>query len=162
MNVIDRIRDKSYLDTGCWVFGGACNKSGYGKIADEIRGRPNLVHRVAYRELVGPIPDGLCVLHSCDNPPCWNPYHLFLGTRLQNAEDRDNKGRGRSPGSPGEANGSAKISEAQVREIRALYALRDYTQSELAVLFCLSYHTISNILLRKSWKHVIEVPDARS
>lgn len=75
---------------GCWEWKGFTNPKGYGIIAGSGQ---VLAHRVSYRELVGPIPDGLCVLHRCDNPPCYNPAHLFLGTRADNNRDMRDKGR---------------------------------------------------------------------
>lgn len=77
--------------SGCWEWTRGCDEFGYGQmtVADESRS----VHRLAYEELVGPIPAGQSVLHHCDNPPCWNPAHLFLGTQLTNMRDRNAKGR---------------------------------------------------------------------
>lgn len=72
---------------GCWVWSGRTNRQHYGTLGER------LAHRISYEFYVGPIPEGLCVLHRCDNPPCVNPKHLFLGTRADNAEDRDRKGR---------------------------------------------------------------------
>jgi len=77
--------------TGCWEWAGHRNLKGYGSAWD---GKTmTRAHRVAYRVFVGAIPEGLFVLHRCDNPPCCNPEHLFLGTHLDNMEDMRNKGR---------------------------------------------------------------------
>lgn len=77
----------------CWEWQGS--KVGeYGHIG--VGGRENklvLTHRAAYEVSVGPIPDGMKVCHTCDNPPCCNPKHLFLGTQADNVRDRDAKGR---------------------------------------------------------------------
>lgn len=67
------------------------NRAGYGRL--RIAGRWDLAHRVAYILRSGPIADGLCVLHRCDNPCCVNPKHLFVGTKTDNALDRDRKNR---------------------------------------------------------------------
>lgn len=75
--------------------GGGASRSGHRRIWFE--GRMRLAHRVAWMITNGPIPDGLCVLHRCDNPPCVNPAHLFLGTVQDNNADRDAKGRGKLP-----------------------------------------------------------------
>lgn len=74
----------------CWEWKAFRNK-GYGKFT--YNGRMYLAHRLSWILTNGPIPDGLGVLHSCDNPPCVNPDHLFLGTQLDNMRDASNKGR---------------------------------------------------------------------
>lgn len=81
----------------CMVWEGSRTKYGYGKYYDSVEGKRiyDYVHRAAYRFYIGPIPTGMFVLHTCDNPPCWNPWHLFLGTGRDNALDREAKGRGR-------------------------------------------------------------------
>ena len=84
------------------------NKMFYGQVRRD--GKLWLVHRLVWVEENGPIPDGLCVLHRCDNPPCINIEHLFLGTRPDNTNDMMAKGRQR--------NGYRKISESQRYEIR--------------------------------------------
>ena len=80
----------------CWEYQGSRHtKTGHGRIARDdgvIRG----AHRLAYETAVGEVPDGMCVLHSCDNPPCVNPAHLWLGTYADNNHDRDAKGRTRN------------------------------------------------------------------
>ena len=85
--------DASAGPTGCWLWTGARFPAGYGAI--KIAGRPWGAHRVAWELVNGPIPDGLQSLHRCDNPPCVNPLHLFLGSQADNARDMVAKGRSR-------------------------------------------------------------------
>jgi hypothetical protein len=75
----------------CWVTDVARDKNGYSRLV--IQGRTYKLHRLAYEHLVGPIPDGLLILHTCDNPPCCNPAHLYPGTPAQNMLDKKNRGR---------------------------------------------------------------------
>lgn len=83
---------RNVTETGCWEWTGGVNASGYGEMGIGKHGR-SLTHRAGYEAFVGPIPDGMCVLHRCDNPPCFNPDHLFLGTRQENNLDMVAKGR---------------------------------------------------------------------
>ena len=80
------------LTTPCWIWTAFCNADGYGVFGT---GAKTLIspHRFSWELHFGPIPDGLWVLHKCDNPPCVNPSHLFLGTQLDNIQDMLSKGR---------------------------------------------------------------------
>lgn len=78
-------------EKGCWLFSGFINQNGYGRIS--VNGKPETVSRVAYELFVGPIPDGLGVLHKCDVRHCFNPAHLFVGTAKDNLQDAANKDR---------------------------------------------------------------------
>lgn len=80
-------------NTGCMEWQGFIDKTKYGRIS--IDGASRYTHRVSYRLFKGEVPEDLCVCHSCDNPTCVNPDHLWLGTHLENMQDRDKKGRGR-------------------------------------------------------------------
>jgi len=95
MNDKDEIRFlskiKISLPDNCWEWEASKNKGGYGQFA--VNKKPKLAHRVAWELKHGSIPNGLCVLHKCDNPPCVNVNHLFLGTRQDNLKDMRNKGR---------------------------------------------------------------------
>lgn len=85
-----------HVDTSgdCWTWTAYRNVYGYGVVG--VRGsRTMLAHRAAYELAVGPIPAGYRILHTCDNPPCVNPAHLWVGTQLDNIADRQAKGRGR-------------------------------------------------------------------
>lgn len=78
-------------DAGCWKWTGLINRAGYGYLS--FGRRKHMAHRFVYEQLVGPIPDGMILCHKCDNPPCVNPEHLFLGTDAMNAKDKSAKGR---------------------------------------------------------------------
>jgi len=100
----------------CWLWVGSKNQQGYGNISiGRVQGKSRcmLAPRLAWKIANGDIPEGLHVLHSCDNPPCVNPEHLWLGTQTDNNRDMRNKGRNPRP--------YAKLTESQVRDIRALY-----------------------------------------
>jgi len=86
-----KIQDR---DNGCKEWVASTNRLGYG--TTRIERKFYLAHRFVWELTKGPIPEGLCVLHSCDNPPCCNIEHLWLGTRDDNNKDRMRKGRGRS------------------------------------------------------------------
>ncbi|KKM02552.1 hypothetical protein LCGC14_1783330 [marine sediment metagenome] len=77
----------------CWVWTGTRQSQGYGILY--VEGEPVLAHRFAWAFENGPVPEGIQVLHHCDNPPCTRPSHLFLGTQKDNMQDMANKGRGR-------------------------------------------------------------------
>jgi len=106
--------DSSAGADACWPWSGSVDQSGYGMVA--LDGHARRTHRVAYALAVGPIPTGMLVCHHCDNPPCCNPAHLFLGTLTDNNRDRANKGR--SAALRGERNGNSKIADADAHVIR--------------------------------------------
>ena len=141
-----RFDEKYEVDvvSGCWEWIAGL-RHGYGLIWD---GNPVGAHRVSFRLHRGSIPDGLCVLHHCDKRPCVNPAHLFLGTKADNATDRDKKGR-LGP-HKGVFNGNAKLTDAQVLEIRA----SGRTPHSLAKQFGVTHIHIYSIFNRKTWKHI--------
>ena len=99
----------------CWVWTGYTNAKGYGGIS--ACGGHLFTHRVSYALHYGEDPGPLRVLHRCDNPPCCNPAHLFLGTMKDNTQDMLSKGRGVAP--VNEHNGRTTIPSHQVDAIRA-------------------------------------------
>lgn len=130
-------------DSDCWEWQGYCDAKGYGRLKEDK------VHRLAYTLRNGPIPDGLCVCHKCDNRACCNPDHLFLGTNADNTQDMVQKGRHRGP--KGRANSHAKLDDDIVREIRE----SSLACEELAARFCISPSQIRSIWKRRTWKHVL-------
>jgi hypothetical protein len=140
------------VPSGCLEWQGSKAAIDYGHIRCD--GRLQYAHRIAWQIANGPIPDGLCCLHHCDNPICCEPSHLFLGTQADNMHDRDAKGR-LTP-ECGERNAQHKLTENQVREIRALYQpySREYSHLALAKRFGVSSTQIWKIVNRKKWNHI--------
>lgn len=106
---------------GCWLWMAARKKGklNYGYVS--IGGhKVKQAHRMAWELEYGPIPEGKCVLHSCDNPPCVRPSHLFLGDELANARDRDRKGRGRPRGSEERGKSAQRRVVSEKRQMAAL------------------------------------------
>src|SRR5690606_8661785 len=128
----------------CWEWKRSRNKHGYGLLT--ISGKSHFAHRLAYELPKGSIPDGPFVLHECDNPSCINPEHLSAGTQSQNMADCHARGRSRIPAPrlPGELNGSAKLTAAQVSDMRIRLA-RGESQSSIAADFGISQSQVSNI-----------------
>lgn len=79
------------IKSGCWIWQGGVDQDGYGKV--KRFGKTIRAHRLFYEHHTGPVPDGLWVLHRCDTPLCVNPDHLWVGTQLENEQDKDAKGR---------------------------------------------------------------------
>lgn len=112
-----------YIGTPCWLWTRSKNDSGYGRcyVGNRVY---RLAHRVVWELANGPIPAGMCVCHSCDTRSCIRPDHLFLGTPIENNDDKVRKGRGyRIPPGRffGTDSGSAKLSNEQVVELRLSY-----------------------------------------
>lgn len=134
----------------CWVFtAGGVVRSGHRMMW--VDGGMRGAHRVSWELHHGPIPDGMSVCHRCDNPPCVNPAHLFLGTPTENTADRDAKGR--HVALPGSDNGAAKLTEDDVREIRRMLDNR-VPQRRIAQRFGVHQTLISLINVGKAWTHV--------
>ena len=109
-------------------------------------------HRLAYILAYGSIPDGLWVLHTCDNPRCCRPDHLFLGTQLDNMRDMQVKGRGRY--ARGEKQGHSKLTTVQVVEIRRRYSLGGTSQQQLATEYGVSRAAVWEVIHGTTWAHI--------
>lgn len=153
MMVTERLWSKICLGDGgpgCWEWTGA-KSDGYGSLRVSSGGTSAALyaHRLAYEWLRGLIPDGLCVLHHCDNPSCCNPDHLFLGTRTENSADMARKNRSTF----GERNPQARLTEKDIREILRRHSAGE-SQAGLGREFGVSGSHINGIVHRRFWKHV--------
>lgn len=137
----------------CWVWTASVRHDGYGNFQVRVLAGgvlPVGAHRVAYAfDHGGMLLTRAMICHACDNRPCVRPDHLFAGSRLENAADAVAKGRH----CHGERRPAAKLTEAQVREIRAI-PRGTLSQSEIARRYSISRSVIENILLGKAWRHV--------
>lgn len=156
----------------CWVWDGTRNNHNYGvffiRPINTIRSRsfwPCGAHRLSWILANGQsIEQGLYVCHRCDNPPCINPAHLFLGTALDNVRDAISKGRMRPAGghaggdyshmARGEASGKSKLTEAKVREARVLRA-EGWTVQRIADHLEVGRTTVTQVLKGMTWRHVL-------
>jgi hypothetical protein len=127
-----------------WPKGKTIN--GYGK--RKIRGKTVTAHRAEWLEKRGPIPEGMNVLHRCDNRPCRQIEHLFLGTTQDNADDMVSKGRS----THGTRNNTTKLTPTQVDEVRAAYKTGE-TQRDLATRYGVCKSTIGYLVRGETWKH---------
>lgn len=138
----------------CWEWTGALN-GGYGQFHVGLhRDSVMLAHRVAYGLHTGDLPEVVC--HQCDNPKCCNPAHLFGGTRADNNRDKSRKGRASAPrpNHSGERHNQAKLSNAQVSDIRCAYAAGGATQRALARKYGVSQRTINKAVRGISFRNV--------
>lgn len=133
----------------CLVWTGSCTRFGYGHM--QVGGVLTVVHRVVWEREVGHIPEGMFVLHKCDNPPCCRPDHLFLGTKKDNAVDMVNKGRLKTPGLRGDNHPNSKLTKEKVYEIRK-HLQEGVTQRELSRRYGVSWSAIHQIHKGRIWK----------
>lgn len=127
----------------CWIWTGSCNHLGYGRIGEGgDKCKRIAVHRLAWELRHGTIPVGLQVLHHCDNPPCVNPNHLFLGTNADNMADKARKNRNQAERS---------LTIEQAAEIKA----SNRRGGELAKQFGVTASVISDIKRGRTYKHVL-------
>lgn len=173
MDILTRIMNKvkineephPVLGTPCWIWQGSTSIKGYGQVA--YKGRPHTVHRLMYQLKVGDTGSLFCC-HKCDNPPCCNVDHLFLGTAADNSNDKIAKGRHKccpigfkkKPNqiARGERHGFAKLADEQVLEIRRLYP--SVNGVELAKMFCVGHTLIYSIIHGRKWKHLLPITNA--
>jgi hypothetical protein len=112
---------------GCWLWSGSKDRDGYGTY--HVSRVTQKAHRVSWELSFGAVPDGLCVLHKCDNPCCVRPDHLFLGTQADNVKDMNQKGR---------SSGNVQIPDEIVRQIKAMRASTGATFAKIGATFGIS------------------------
>jgi hypothetical protein len=148
---LDRMFARSKrTDRGCLEWQGERFKKKYGRI--KVDGVRYLVHRLSWLLQRGEIPPGKQVLHHCDNPPCWQIRHLFLGTQLENIQDMFSKGRQNK--ARGEGHGRAKKTEAEMLSMINEYRAGGITQKELAMKYALHPIYVNKVLTGKKWAHL--------
>ena len=131
----------------CWTWSRALSR-GYGKFS--FHGRTVRAHRWIYVRTFGVLPAGQAVRHLCDRPACVRLDHLIAGTQSENMHDMKVRGRA----SCGERHWSAKVSNAEVLEIRRLYAEGGSTQAALGSLYKISQSQVSRIVNRTKWARI--------
>lgn len=144
--------------TGCWEWPKYRDKQGYGRISVLIEGKRKCigVHRlVAHLEHGMDLsqPRKIYACHECDNPPCFNPDHVFVGTAQQNSDDAKAKGRIASTAGERNKGGGNKLTATDVVEIRSL-RVEGRSQSQIAARFGIDQTMVSLILRGKKWRHV--------
>lgn len=129
----------------CWEWIAGKGRDGYGSIRS--KGKSVGAHRVSWEIHNGPILGGLLVCHKCDNPPCVNPDHLFLGTQRDNAKDSVAKGRW---------SGNIILNEQQVREIRRRYNPKTTSYAKLGAEYGVGYGAVNHIIHRRTWSNLLD------
>ena len=147
----ERLRHHGWTVTpsGCWEWKASRNPNNYGQLATGSN-RPMLANRAAYTAWIGELPEGAIVCHTCDNPPCINPAHLFAGTNQDNALDMARKRRSAN----GERSGVHKLTDSEVDLVREMYASGKHKQREVAEAFGVSQSLVSMIVSRhrRGWE----------
>ena len=161
-NVRERLMRHTHYDAtcGCWEWTGS-KRNGYGRMIigsrkDGTR-KSMSAHRVSYELEYGEIPDGMEVCHKCDNPSCVNPKHLFLGTRQDNIDDRERKGRNIT--FIGEEQPRAKLTKKSVKDARWERAYKGTSFQALANRYGVSKKTMQNAINGVTWKCVPYMPE---
>jgi len=147
-HLTERFWSKVNKTDSCWNWIAGCDFDGYAlfKYYRKTRRAAQIAMIITH----GNIPDGMWVLHKCDNPKCVNPDHLYFGTPSQNSHDREDRNRGRCL--IGGLNGYNKLVEEQVAEIKKL--IGKYTGREIAKIYNVTPSLISCIKHNKIWNHV--------
>ena len=147
----DRFWSKVNKTDNCWIWTACLNSCGYGQL--KVNSKDIRAHRFSFQNHNNRlIQDGMCILHSCDNPKCVNPAHLIEGTHQDNNTDRANKGRGNA--ARGEKQGLSKLTEKQVLEIREKYSQGVSSHRKLGQEYEVAHTVIGKIVRYEIWTHI--------
>ena len=149
--LLHRFWEKVDKTDSCWNWTGHCDKIGYGYFTVDNK-ESMRAHRMSWFLAHGSIKEGLEICHSCDNPKCVNPSHLFIGTHKENMADMVRKGRRNHV--VGAKHPLSVLNESDVKQIRTLHSLGIYTLSEIGDRFEISKSHVGHIVKRRIWKHV--------
>lgn len=141
------LKDIIITKNKCWQLTKFLTIRGYGRIA--VKDKSILAHRYSYKIFKGNIPKKLLVCHSCDNPKCINPDHLWLGTNADNALDKSQKKRGNQPS----GKRKAKLNKEQVKNIKKMLK-NGSSYKEITKKYNLTSHSVYNIKVKKTWKNI--------
>jgi len=135
----------------CWPYLGNHDRHGYGlvQVGRHNAGDQVFAHRLVFESIYGRLLPSLVIRHHCDNPPCCNPRHLAAGSQVANMADMLRRGRN----SRGEHH-TSKLTEVEVREMRALWTTGAWTMKALSRKYGVHRMTAKSAVLRKTWKHV--------
>ena len=138
------------MQNGCIEWQGPRDKNGYGRLS--YNGRPMLAHRVAWHIANNSVSNtDLMICHHCDNPPCCNPAHLFVGTAADNVKDMWRKGR--EAALKPRVGSDVNTSKLTATDVRAILASK-LPSNELATKFGVTKEQINNIRSRRQWRHI--------
>ena len=133
----------------CHFWDAAQTKFGYGKLSSG-KNKWVLAHKFSFEKAKGNVPEGMFVLHTCDNPSCVNPEHLYIGTSKDNAQDRESRKRGNH--AFGERHGRSKLSVDLVYKIREEYGTGKFSFRQLGKIYNVDGKTVADIVRNKLWQ----------
>lgn len=155
-SVFERFVKFTRYENGCWIWTGARRTSGYGVF--KLNGKAESAHRVSYKLFKGDIPPGVFVCHTCDNPICVNPDHLFLGTASDNMMDAQSKGRLVIPEGirfkKGHIPNFTTITKEQAVQVK-LMIKKGMRNKDISEITGINYQTIVDIKRGKSFRNIV-------
>jgi hypothetical protein len=152
--IAERLERGKSVNGECWEWTGSYTRDGYGVMTftNGKKRAQHRVHRVAYEHFKGESAEGKLVCHTCDNPKCFNPGHLFLGTNKENMQDMIKKGRKRT--TKGEESVNAVLTEEQVLEIIEKRNVQGMKLSDIAAEYGISFQHVSTLAKGQAWAHL--------